>query len=146
MLFIMREARIVVRWLIGTKQNHKTQKRNYMKPKTKSQNPKQNRKIQNPKQNHETQNRIANFNIERKSTCTDSQCGFCGYVALSNAFELHFYSYKHVFQRFTSFVEYDRRSFKNCFQQRLIFYKTLVSHQCLFKILYRWVICCNEKQ
>ena len=121
-------------------------KQNYMKPKTKSQNPKQNRKIQNPKQNHETQNRIANFNIERKSTCTDSQCGFCGCVALSNAFELHFYSYKHVFQRFTSFVGYDRRSFKNRFQQRLIFYKTPVSHQCLFKILYRWVISCNERQ
>ena len=77
--------------------------------------------------------------IERKSK-TDLhglQYGFCGCAALSNAFELHFCSYKHVFQRFTSFVGYDRRSFKNCFQQRLIFYKTPVFHQYLFKILYR---------
>ena len=51
----------------------------------------------------------------QRQTYTDSQCGFCGCVALSNAFELHFCSYKHVFQRFTSFVGYDRRSFKNCF-------------------------------
>ena len=82
----------------------------------------------------------------QRQTYTDSQCGFCGCVTLSNAFELHFCSYKHVFQRFTSFVGYDRRSFKNCFQQRLIFYKTPVCHQRLFKILYRWVISCNERQ
>jgi len=36
--------------------------------------------------------------------------------------KLHFCSYKHVFQRFTSLVGYDWRSFENCFQQRLIFY------------------------
>ena len=60
---------------------------------------------------------------------------FCGCDALSNAFELHFCSYKHVFQRFTSFVGCDWRSFKNnCFQQRLIFYKTPVNcHQCLLR-------------
>ena len=60
--------------------------------------------------------------------------------------ELHFCSYKHVFQRLISFIVYDRRSFKNCFQRRLIFYYTPVCHQCLFKILYRWVIHCNERQ
>ena len=38
------------------------------------------------------------------------------------------------------------RSFKNCFQQRPIFYLTPVCHQCLFKILYHWVICCNERK
>ena len=38
----------------------------------------------------------------------DFRCGFCGCVALSNAFELHFCSWKDVFQRFTSFVGYDR--------------------------------------
>ena len=30
------------------------------------------------------------------------------------------------------------------FQRRLIFYETPVCHQCLFKILCRWLICCNE--
>ena len=64
----------------------------------------------------------------QRQTCMDSQSGFGGCVALSNAFELHFCSFKHVFQRFTSFVAYDRRSSKNYFQ-------------CLFKI---WVICCNN--
>ena len=59
---------------------------------------------------------------------------FCN--AISNAFELHFCSYKqYVFQRFTSFVGCDWRSLKNnCFQQRLIFYKTPVNyHQCLLR-------------
>ena len=75
--------------------------------------------------------------IERKSK-TDLHglpTWFCGCVALSNAFELHFCSYKHVLQRFTSFVGYDRRSFKIFFQQRLIFYKTPVCHQCLFSFI-----------
>ena len=49
----------------------------------------------------------------------------------ATAFKLHFCSYKHVFQRFTSFVGYDQRSFKICFQERLIFYKAPTCHQCL---------------
>ena len=51
----------------------------------------------------------------------------------ATAFKLHFCSYILVFQRFTSssFVEYDQRSFKICFQQRLIVYKAPTCHQCL---------------
>ena len=66
--------------------------------------------------------------IERKSKTNlhGFLCGFCGCVTLSNAFELHFCSYKHIFQRFTSFV--------GCFQQGLIFCKSPICHQCLFKI------------
>ena len=66
-------------------------------------------------------NHISLLKGSQRQTCMDSQCGFCGCVTLSNAFKLHFCSYKHVFQRFTSFAGYDQRSFKNCFQQRLIF-------------------------
>ena len=62
-------------------------------------------------------------------------------VALSNAFKFLFCYHKHCLRD-----GYDRRSFKNCFQQRLIFYQILVCQECIFKILYRWVICCNEKQ
>ena len=51
----------------------------------------------------------------RRQTCTGSQCGFCGCVALSTAFKLQFCSYKHV-------VSDMIRGPKNCFQQRLIFY------------------------
>ena len=51
----------------------------------------------------------------RRQTCTGSQCGFCGCVALSTAFKLQFCSYKHVF---SDMIEGP----KNCFQQRLIFY------------------------
>ena len=86
--------------------------------------------------------------IERKSK-TDLQGlppWFFGCVALSNAFKLHFCPFKHLFQRFISFVGYDRRSFKNCFQQRMNFYKAPICHQCLFRILYRSVISCNERQ
>ena len=67
-------------------------------------------------------NHISLLKGSQRQTCMDSQCGFCGCVTLSNAFKLHFCSYKHVFQRFTSFVGYDQRSSKNCFhQQRLQF-------------------------
>ena len=51
----------------------------------------------------------------RRQTCTGSQCGFCGCVALSTAFKLQFCSYKHVFSDMIGGP-------KNCFQQRLIFY------------------------
>ena len=51
--------------------------------------------------------------------------------------KLHFCSYEHVFQRFTSLVGYDRRSFKNCF--------ALLCHQCLFKILYQYFIQITNK-
>ena len=67
-------------------------------------------------------NHISSLKGSQRQTCMYSQCGFCGCVTLSNSFELHFCSNKHVFQRFTSFVGYDQRSSKNCFQQRLIFY------------------------
>ena len=67
-------------------------------------------------------NHISSLKGSQRQTCTDSQCGFCGCITLSNAFELHFCSYKHVFQRFTSFVGYDQRSSKDYFQQRLNFY------------------------
>ena len=53
---------------------------------------------------------------------------------------------RYIFVLTSMFVGYDRRSFKNCFQQRLIFYKAPVCHQCLFKILYRWVTSCNKRQ
>ena len=51
----------------------------------------------------------------RGQTCTGSQFGFCGCVALSTAFKLQFYSYKLVFSDMIG-------GSKNCFQQRLIFY------------------------
>ena len=50
---------------------------------------------------------FSNLEGGQRQTCTVSQCSFCGCVALSTAFKLHFCSYKHVFQRFTSFVGYD---------------------------------------
>ena len=50
-----------------------------------------------------------------RQTCTGSQCGFCGYVALSTAFKLQFCSYKHVISDMIGGP-------KNCFQQGLIFY------------------------
>ena len=31
-------------------------------------------------------------------------------------------------------------------REKRIFYENPVCHQCVFKILYRWVICCNEGQ
>ena len=49
-------------------------------------------------------NHISLLKGSQRQTCMDPQCGFFGCVTLSNAFELHFSSYKHVFQRFTSFV------------------------------------------
>ena len=39
-----------------------------------------------------------------------------------------------VFKRFTLFERDDRRSFKDCFQQRLIFYKAPLFRQYLFNI------------
>ena len=89
---------------------------------------------------------FSNLEGSQRQTCTGSQCGFCGSAALSTTLKLHFCSYKHFFQRFTSFVAYDRRSFKNCFQRRPIFLDSSLCHQCLFKILYRLVICCNGRQ
>ena len=72
----------------------------------------------------------------RSNTDLDGLC-----VALSNAFKFLFCYSKHCLRD-----GYDRRSFKNSFQQRLVFYQILVCHQCIFKILYPWVICCKEKQ
>ena len=50
---------------------------------------------------------------EVKDRPARTACGFCGCVALSNAFELHFCSNRRVFQRFTSFVAYDQRTSTN---------------------------------
>ena len=49
-------------------------------------------------------------------------------------------------KRFTSFVTYDRRLFKNCFQQRLIFYETPVFHHDFVKFLYCRVVCGDKRQ
>jgi len=48
--------------------------------------------------------------------------------------------------RFTSFVRYDRRLLKNCFQQRLIFYGTPVFHHDFVKFLYCRVVCSDKRQ
>ena len=64
-----------------------------------------------------------------------------------NYLKLNFCSYKHFFQRFTSFVGYDRRHFLNLFSAEADFLlDSSLCHQRLFKILYRWVMCCNERQ
>ena len=47
---------------------------------------------------------------------------------------------KHVRQRSTCFVEYDRRPFKNCFQQRLIFYLTPVNVITIFLRSGRYIV------
>ena len=39
----------------------------------------------------------SNLQGRQRQTCTGSQCGFCGCVALSSTFKLHFCSYKHFF-------------------------------------------------
>ena len=63
-----------------------------------------------------------------------------------NTFKLYLCSYKHVFKRFTLFERDDRRSFKDCFQQRLILYKAPSFHQYLFNIFNSRVVCGEKRQ
>ena len=68
------------------------------------------------------------------------------FAVASHYQSLKFFSYKHVLYRFTSFIRSDRRIFRNCFQQRMVFYETPVFHHDLFNFLCRRVVCSNKRQ
>ena len=90
---------------------------------------------------------------KQRQAYTDSQCGFCGRVALSKLPNYSFGLTTVCLQAclleiflFLAFVRYDRRIFKDSFQQRLVFYETPVFHHDLFKFLYRRVVCRDKRQ
>ena len=90
--------------------------------------------------------KLERINKDRPHTRT-SKVVFYGCLALSKPSS---YNFAHasimVLKRFTFFVRYDRRLFKNCLQQRLIFYGTPVFRHDFLKFLYRRVVCSDKRQ
>ena len=74
---------------------------------------------------------MINLQVNEKGIDRTTQTPLCGFTLATHE-PLKFCSDEYVFERFTSFVWYNRRRFVNCFQQWLILDETPMLHQYLF--------------